>query len=65
MRNRDLIINKIEYIEGYLKTLRGIVNRKEPIGTYLEFISKTEDMLSDVKASIEREDISPGELNRR
>jgi len=64
MRNRDQIVNKIENVEGYLKTLRGIVARQEPLETYNMFITKAEDELIDVKAAIEREDMSPGEMNR-
>lgn len=64
MRNRNLIINKIEHIEGFLKALRGIVQRQEPISSYLDFLNKSEDTLSEVKSMIEREDLSPNELNR-
>ena len=41
MRNRDLVINKIENIEGFLKTLRFIVERREPIETYLNYLNVT------------------------
>ena len=64
MRNRDLIINKIENIEGFLKALRGIVQRQEPISSYINFLDKSEETLSDVKSIIEREDMTPNELNR-
>lgn len=64
MRNRDQLINQIENIEGYLKTLRGIVARQEPLETYNLFLTKAEDTLTDVKAMIEREDMSPNEMNK-
>jgi hypothetical protein len=64
MRNRDLIVNKIENIEGFLKTLRRIVLRNEPIEAYLNFLEKSEITLDEVKSMIEREDLSPNELNK-
>lgn len=64
MRNRDLILNKIENIEGFMKTLRRIVLRNEPIETYLNFLERSEITLDEVKSMIEREDLSPNELNK-
>ena len=64
MRNRDLIVNKIENIEGFLKTLRRIILRNEPIETYLNFLERSEITLDEVKSMIEREDLSPNELNK-
>lgn len=64
MRNRDLILNKIENIEGFIKTLRRIVLRNEPIETYLNFLERSEITLDEVKSMIEREDLSPNELNK-
>jgi len=64
MRNRDLLVNKCEYLEGHLKTLRGIVQRQEPVATYLTYLNKVEELMEEIKAMIEREDMTPGELNR-
>ncbi len=64
MRNRNLIINKIEHLEGFLKTLRFIVERREPLETYLSYLSTSEETLSDIKSLIESQDLSPNELNK-
>lgn len=64
MRNRDLIINKMEMMEGFIKTLRFCVERNEPIEKYYDFLNRTEFTLDEVKSMIEREDITNGELNK-
>lgn len=64
MRNRDLVINKLEYLEIHLKTLRGIVQRNEPVEKYYNTISTTEEIVGEIKSAIEREDMSSNELNR-
>jgi len=63
MRNRELIINKIEHIEAQLKVLEGIVTRNEPVSTYKITINKISDILEDVKSMISREPLSPQEGN--
>ncbi len=65
MRNRELIIRRLENVDAILSNLKRIVNTKEPVKTYQENINKAQDILDDVKSMIEREPISPSELNRR
>lgn len=65
MNNKDLVINKIEMIEGFLKTLRFCVERGEPLEKYYDFLNRTEFTLDEVKSMIEREDIPNHVLNRR
>lgn len=64
MRNRDLMIRKMEMIEGFIKTLRFCVDRNEPLEKYHDFLNRTEFTLEEVKSMIESEDISNSELNR-
>jgi|TARA_R100001509_G_scaffold158756_2_gene124369 hypothetical protein len=65
MRNRELIIRRLENVDAILSNLKRIVNTKEPVKTYQENINKAQDILDDVKSMIEREPISPSELNTR
>lgn len=64
MRQREQIINNIENLEGFLKTLENKVKTGAPINEFLDFLSRSKDTLEEVKAMIEREEISPSELNR-
>jgi len=64
MRNRDLLINKIELMEGYFKTLKHLTSSGGSLEQYLDFLSRSEDRLEEIKSMINREDLSPSELNR-
>lgn len=63
MRNRNSIIKNLELIESKLINLKRIVNRQEPIETYLSEIEKAYEALNIVKDFIEDEDLSANELN--
>lgn len=64
MRNRELLINKIELMEGYFKTLKHLTGSGGTLEQYLDFLSRSEDRLEEIKSMIEREDMTPNELNR-
>jgi hypothetical protein len=63
MRNRNVIFRRIEQIETKLKTLEFLVKRGGDTNTFLQEISNTEDILGDLKSIIEREPMSPDEIN--
>jgi hypothetical protein len=62
MRYRDQVINKVEVLESTLKVLRQIVQRQEPIKTYLETIERAEEQLSQVKQYVEMEPTTSNEV---
>ena len=64
MRNRNLLNRKLDTLEATLITLQQIVNRQSPIETYKANIVKAQGLVEDIKDMVEREPMSPGEMNR-
>jgi hypothetical protein len=65
MRNRDLVFTKIERLEGIMKTLKVMTTR--PNTTVEDFhttVNDAENILEDLRSMIEREPMSPNEVNR-
>lgn len=62
MRYRDQVINKVEVLESTLKVLRQIVQRQEPVKTYLETIERAEEQLNQVKQYVEMEPTTTNEV---
>lgn len=65
MRNRDSIIRNLELMESKLNTLKTIVNKQEPIETYLSVINSVLELTDSTISYIENEDLTPNELNHR
>lgn len=63
MKNRELVIRRLEQLEGSFKTLNFYVTRGEDINLFLSEIRKSEDTISDLKSIIEREPMTPNEIN--
>lgn len=64
MRNRDLVIKRIEQTESKLETLRFLVSRGGDAQNFYDEIEKTKDILGELKSMIEREPFAPEEINR-
>jgi hypothetical protein len=64
MRNRNLLNRKLDNLEATLITLQQIVNRQSPIETYKANIVKAQGLVEDIKDMVEREPMSPGEMNK-
>jgi hypothetical protein len=64
MKNRNLIIRRIEQLEGNFKTLHFLCTRGGKIEDFVSKIKDSEEILSDLKAYIEREPLGPSELNK-
>lgn len=58
MRNRDLVIKKLENLEGTLSTLEHIVKTQQPIKQYSLNLERAKDLVEEVKAFIEVEPLS-------
>ena len=63
MRNRSTILRKLEQLGGVIRILKGIVNRQEPIETYIININKAENLLEEVTDFIETENMTAQERN--
>ena len=63
MRNRSTILRKLEQLGGVIRILKGIVNRQEPIETYIININKAENLLEEVMDFIETENMTAQERN--
>lgn len=64
MRNRNLLIKKLEKLEGTLLTLSHIVNTSQPIESYKININKAQGTVEEIKDMIEREPLDSRELNK-
>lgn len=64
MRNRNLLNRKLDNLEATLITLQQIVNRQAPIETYRANIVKAQGLVEDIKDMVEREPMSPREINK-
>ena len=62
MKYRDQANTKIQVIENDLKVLRMIVQRQEPIKTYIETIDRVEGRLEDLKGLISIEPVTSNEV---
>ena len=64
MRNRNLVNRKLDQLETTLITLQQIVNRQSPIESYKVNIVKAQGIVNDLRDMVEREPMSPTELNK-
>ena len=63
MRNRELIYRKLEKLDHTLINLQRIVNTQEPIESYRLNITKSQDIVDEIRSMVEREPNSPQEQN--
>ena len=64
MRNRNLVNRKLDQLETTLITLQQIVNRQSPIESYKANIVKAQGLVNDLRDMVEREPMSPTEMNK-
>ena len=64
MKNRDLLNKKLDNLEFTLTTLSNLVNTQQPIEVYKSNIEKGFNLVEDIKSMIDREPMSPNEINR-
>lgn len=64
MRNRELLVRKLEKLDGLMTSLQHIVKTQQPIGEYLSKIETSMGLIEELKAYIESEPRSPGEINK-
>lgn len=64
MRNRNLLNQKLDNLEGTLTILQNIVNTQQPIESYKINIGKAQSLLEDIRDMVESQPMSPNELNK-
>jgi len=62
MKYRYQANTKIQYIENDLKILRTIVQRQEPLKTYIEVLDRVEERLEDLRGVISIEPVTSNEV---
>ena len=62
MKYRHQANTKIQYIENDLKILRTIVQRQEPLKTYIEVLDRVEERLEDLRGVISIEPVTSNEV---
>lgn len=63
MRNRELFTRRLEQIEGRLKGLTLMVSRGDNVENFRKEITNIEGIVEELKGYIEREPMSPEEIN--
>ena len=63
MRNRELFTRRLEQIEGRLKGLTLMVSRGDSVENFRKEITNIEGIVDELKGFVEREPMSPEELN--
>jgi len=64
MRYRNLVLDKTIVLDAKLKQLETIVQRHQPVSDFMKTISDARNLIEDIQAYVEREERSPGEINR-
>ncbi len=64
MRNRELLMNKIEYLENRMNVMKNNLNGSYPISEFVKNIDLSKEIIEEVKSIISREPLSPEELNK-
>ena len=62
MKYRAQANTKLQFIENDLKILRMIVQRQEPLTTYIEVLNRVEGRLEDLKGLISIEPVTNNEV---
>jgi hypothetical protein len=65
MRNRELVLNKLDALESNMSKLQFMVKRQSPIEDYMTTIEDSRDILEQLKSFIAQQPFSPDEMNPR
>ena len=64
MRYRSVVLDMTLVLDAKLKQLENAVNHQQPVREFLQVIEQSKEIVSEIQAYVEREERSPGELNR-
>jgi hypothetical protein len=63
MKNRDIIMRRLEHIESNMSKLEFVLKRQGSREEFENIILNTKDSVNDAKAFVQQEPQSPGEVN--
>jgi hypothetical protein len=63
MKNRDIIMRRLEHIESNMSKLDFVLKRQGSREEFENIILDTKDALNDAKAFVQQEPQSPNEIN--
>ena len=63
MKNREIIMRRLEHIESNMTKLDFILKRQGNREEFEEVIFDIKEYINDAKAFIQQEPLSPGEIN--
>jgi hypothetical protein len=63
MKNREIIMRRLEHVESNMTKLDFILKRQGSREEFETVIFDTKEYINDVKAFIQQEPLSPGEIN--
>jgi hypothetical protein len=63
MRNRELMLRQLERIDNSMNKMKFYLNRGESTDNYKIEISNVENLVSEIKSMIEREEMGSNEIN--
>lgn len=64
MKNREIIMRRLETIESNMSKLDFILKRQGSREEFEDVIFDTRDKINEAKAFIQQEPLSPGEINQ-
>jgi uncharacterized protein YqcC (DUF446 family) len=65
MRNRELVLSKLDALESNMNKLQFMVNRQSPTEDFLSTVEHSRDILEQLKSFIAQQPFSPDEMNPR
>lgn len=65
MRNRELVLSKLDTLESNMNKLQFMVNRQSPTEDFLSTVEHSRDILEQLKSFIAQQPFSPDEINPR
>jgi uncharacterized protein YqcC (DUF446 family) len=65
MRNRELVLSKLDTLESNMNKLQFMVNRQSPTEDFLSTVEHSRDILEQLKSFIAQQPFSPDEMNSR
>jgi len=63
MKNRDIIMRRLEKAEGLVAKMEFGVKRGTTVEEFEVLLNEMKDVLSDAKSFVQQEPISPNEIN--
>jgi hypothetical protein len=65
MKNRDIIMRRLEKLEGNVEKLHFIIQRQGTREQFEEILQETRELLSETKMFVDTEPLGIGEINRQ